>query len=45
MWESGHSFEEIDGMSLSDIGDVLGYWGEMSRIEERQKKGGKNYGV
>jgi len=41
MWEMGHSFEEIDDMSLSDVGDVLGYWGENSRADatlNRQRK-------
>lgn len=35
MWEMGHSFEEINRMNLSDFGDVIGYWNEKSRGEDR----------
>lgn len=46
MWEKGHSFSEIDRMNLQDIGDVLGYWHEKSRIEKHMRKsklkGGNN---
>lgn len=38
MWEKGHSFEEIDAMSVQDIGDVLGYWAERARVQEKQEK-------
>ena len=34
LWDKGHSFEEIDALSLADLGDVLGYTSERSRIEE-----------
>lgn len=39
----GHSFDEIDKMSLSDFGDVIGYWSEKERgdnklNEQRQGK-------
>lgn len=36
MWEKGHSFEEIDNMSITDLGDVIGYWSEVQRGEKRQ---------
>ena len=42
MWEQGHSFEEIDKMSLEDAGDIIGYWSEKSRIEAKQAKTRKN---
>lgn len=35
MWEQGHSFEEIRDMSLEDFGNVIGYWSEKGRGEER----------
>lgn len=43
MWEYGHSFEEIDRMSLEDYGDLIGYWNEKSRAEKKdgEKKTGK----
>lgn len=31
----GHSFKEIDEMSLQDAGDVFGYWREEKMINER----------
>ena len=44
MWEHGHSFKEIDNMSLEDVGDVVGYWLEKSRIESKQRATRKNLG-
>lgn len=44
MWEHGHSFEEIDAMSLEEIGDVVGYWSEKSRIETKQRNTRKKLG-
>lgn len=44
LWEHGHSMEEIDSMNLEDIGDVLGYWNEKTRIEAKQAKTKKNLG-
>lgn len=38
MWEKGHSFEEIDNMSITDLGDVIGYWSEVQRGEKRQSE-------
>lgn len=38
MWEKGHTFDEIDSMSLKDMGDVVGYWNEKTRAEERLSK-------
>jgi hypothetical protein len=38
MWEKGHTFEEIDGMSLQDMGDILGYWSEKNRAEQKLAK-------
>jgi hypothetical protein len=37
MFEMGHSFKEIDATNLDDIGDVLGYWTEKRRGEDRLK--------
>jgi hypothetical protein len=37
LWEHGHSFAEIDNMSLEDTGDIIGYWSEKSRIEAKQR--------
>lgn len=41
MWEKGHTFDEIDRLSLADIGDIVGYWSEKDEAETRlarQKK-------
>jgi len=38
MWEHGHSFEEIDNMSLTDVSDVVGYWSGKARGEERLRR-------
>jgi hypothetical protein len=38
MWDKGHSMEEIRAMSLQDFGDVLGYWNEKNRAEEKLSK-------
>jgi hypothetical protein len=29
---------EIDNMSLEDVGDVLGYWAERQRAEDKLNK-------
>jgi len=42
MFEMGHSFEEIDRMSMEDMGDAIAYWHENSRIEERRARKNKN---
>lgn len=42
MWEKGHTFPEIDAMSLEDFGDVLGYWEEMSMIDKKKAQTRKN---
>lgn len=38
MWEYGHSFAEINAMTLYEMGIVLGYWSEQNRIKEMQSK-------
>jgi len=38
MWELGHSFSEIDDMSLVDMGDIISYWSQKSRIEQKRDK-------
>lgn len=38
MWEMGHSFAEIDSMSLEDFGNVIGYWSESQRAKSRLQK-------
>lgn len=37
-FEAGHSFDEIDNMSIEDMGLVLGYWAEKSRAEAAFKE-------
>jgi len=44
MWDKGHSFDEIDKMSLEDIGIVLGYWTELNRIEAKRARMRANKG-
>lgn len=34
--------KEIDKMDLEDIGDILGYWSESTRIQAKQAKTRKN---
>lgn len=38
MWEKGHSFDEIDNMSIQDFGDVVGYWAEMQQAEAKMAR-------
>lgn len=38
MWEKGHSFEEIDAMSLDDVSDVVGYWSGKAMGEGKLQK-------
>lgn len=35
MWETGHSFSELDEMSLKDFGDIVGYWVEKQKAEDK----------
>lgn len=42
MWEMGHSFPEIDNMSLEDFGDILAYWEEKAAIEKKRAKTREN---
>jgi hypothetical protein len=42
MFELGHSYKEIEGMTLEQIGDVLGYWSEKDRAEKAIKKEKEN---
>lgn len=42
MFELGHSFEDLDNMALNDIGDIIGYWSEKGRAEERLNRMRKN---
>jgi len=42
MWEMGHSFAEIDKMNLRDFGDVIGYWNEKNRGENKLAEQRKN---
>jgi hypothetical protein len=35
MWEMGHSFVEVRSMSLVDFGNIIGYWSEKQRGEQR----------
>lgn len=38
MWEKGHSFTEIDQMSVSDIAAVIGVWSGRAKGESRNQK-------
>jgi len=45
-WEKGHTFEELDTMSLTDWGDVIAFWSQTASIDakrarQRSKKRGK----
>ncbi len=42
MWEKGHTFDEIDGMTLEEVGDVVAYWHETERVEARRARMRKN---
>jgi hypothetical protein len=42
MWEYGHSFEEIDRMSLEDYGDLIGYWTEKNRADKKAEEKRQN---
>jgi hypothetical protein len=42
MWEMGHSFDEIDAMSLEDISDIVGYWSGKAEGETKLRKTRKN---
>lgn len=44
MWEHGHSFSDIDNMSIEEIGYVLGYWSEKNQIEKSESKARKRRG-
>jgi len=41
-WEKGHSFEEIDNMTIEQMGWVLGYWNEKDRIERKRERTKRN---
>ena len=38
MFELGHTLAEIDAMTLDDIGDIVGYWSEKNRAENKLKR-------
>ena len=38
LFEYGHSFEYIDKMRVTDLGDIVGYWSGKSRAEEKLRK-------
>ncbi|HEB28919.1 MAG TPA: hypothetical protein ENI05_14380 [Porticoccus sp.] len=38
MWEKGHPFEEVDGMNLEDVGDVIAFWHENNQIDARRNR-------
>lgn len=35
MWEKGHSLDELRSMSMDDFGDIIGYWSEKERAEQK----------
>lgn len=38
MWEQGHEFADIDNMNIQDMGDIIGYWHEDGRIQQKRRK-------
>ena len=44
MWDKGHTFAEIDDMDIADYGDVIGYWDETARVEQKQARARKRKG-
>lgn len=38
MWEMGHTMEELDDMNIQDIGDIIAYWHEDGRIQQKRRK-------
>jgi hypothetical protein len=44
MWEIGHSFEEIDKLDISDMGDILSFWSETYAIEKKRASQRQNLG-
>ncbi len=42
MFELGHSLKQIRKMSLADFGNIIGYWSEKGRAEEKNAKRRKN---
>lgn len=37
MWNEGHSWDEIDSMSVERYGDILGYWKENAEADAQEK--------
>jgi len=38
IYKWGHSFTEIDGLSVSDVGDISGYLSGNSKADEKERK-------
>ena len=41
-WEHGHTFDEIDNLTIEQIGWILGYWNEKDRVEKKRERTRKN---
>ena len=38
LWDKGHTFDEIDNLSLLDLTDILSYHQEMSKVAEIERE-------
>lgn len=45
LFEDGHSFPEIDAISLEDLGDVIAYRAESAKAEEKSRNKNKALGL
>lgn len=41
MWELGHTFEEIDNLTLEQLDDIVGYWAGKANGEEKLRRTNK----
>lgn len=44
LFEDGHSFPEIDAISVEDLGDIIGYRNESGRADEKLKNRNRKLG-
>lgn len=38
MWLTGHTFEEIRSLNLEDVGNILSYWEENRKADEKEER-------
>ena len=41
IWDKGHTFEEIDGLNLEDLGDILASWNEQAAMDAKRERARK----